>query len=187
MVLLWEDKFGNVSLSRSSILSSGLPSTSKFGHSFRLESVGEMLGAMVLPWDCRFGQNFSPATGGDASLTAGPSSGEIIGYLSLASGEGSTTGGAVSVSGVTGTIGLGCGITRSGALLLKTFSAGTSGVSGSVTMRTGYASSGSSGIVMFPVVSAVFSTGGSITVLVGSGYNGGVPLEYPEGGGTGDL
>ena len=63
----------------------------------------------------------------------------------MAYGAGYTAGGAVSVSGDTGTTGLGDGITSSGAMMLKTASAGISGVSGSVTMSTGDASSGSSG------------------------------------------
>ena len=57
------------------ILSSGLPFTSKFGHSSCPESVGEVLDAVVLPWEGRFGNNFSPEAGGDASLTAGSLSG----------------------------------------------------------------------------------------------------------------
>ena len=84
------------------------------------------------------------------------------------------------MSGVTLTIGVGGGITSSGALLLKTVSAGTSGVSRSVTMGTGDTSSGSSGIMILQAGSAVSSTGGSIIVSVGSGENGVVLLEYPE-------
>ena len=54
------------------------------------------------------------------------------------------------MSGVTGTIGLGGGITISGELLLETVNAGTSGVSGSVAMSTGDASSGSSDLMILP-------------------------------------
>ena len=70
----------------------------------------------------------------------------------------------MSVSGVTGKNGLGGVITSSGALLLKTVSAGTSGVSGCVAIITGYASSGSSGLIILKSDSEVSSTGGSITV-----------------------
>ena len=54
----------------------------------------------------------------------------------MASGEGSTIGGDVPVSGGTGTTGLGGDMTSSVELLLKTVNSGASGVSGSVTMRT---------------------------------------------------
>ena len=43
VVFPWEHKFRHVSLAGSDIVSSNLPSTSKFGHSLRPESVGKEL------------------------------------------------------------------------------------------------------------------------------------------------
>ena len=179
--LPWKEKFGNGSPPGSAIFSSVFLSTSKFGNSFRPEYVGGDLVAVVLPWDRIFGCNFSPAPGGGASLTDVSSSGCSRGDLSLSSGSGSTTGGAVSVSAVAGTIGLGSGITISGALMLKTVSAGTSSVNGSVTMGTADLFSGSSGVMILSLGSEVSITEGFITVSVGSGDNCVVLLEEPEG------
>ena len=96
--------------------------------------------------------------------------------------SGSTTTGVVSVIGVKGKNGMGGGIPISGALVLKRVSAGTSGVSGSVTMSTVDSLSGSGGIVVLLEISAVSITGGPTTVSFGSGDNIMVPLEEPEGG-----
>ena len=76
----------------------------------------------------------------------------------MAYGAGYTAGGAVSMSGDTGTTGLDGGIKISGAMLLKIENAGTSGVSGSVTMSTGDASSGSSGSMSLSTRSSVSGT-----------------------------
>ena len=40
-----------------------MPSTSKFGHSFRPESAEEVLGAVVLYWEEKFGHGSPPGLG----------------------------------------------------------------------------------------------------------------------------
>ena len=79
------------------------------------------------------------------------------------------------MSGVPVKFGLGGGITISSgtgkdtssrSLVLNTFNAGTSGVSGSVTMSTGDESSGSSGSMILSTGSAVYGTVIPITVSV---------------------
>ena len=72
--------------------------------------MGEVLDAVVFPWEGIFGHHFSPTTGGDNSLGGGSSSGVIRVDLSLASGSNSIAVGGVLVSGVTGTTGLGDGL-----------------------------------------------------------------------------
>ena len=70
VLLSWEEKFGHGYPPGSAILSSVLLSTSKCGHSFRPESVGDMLDAVILPWDGILGHNVSSDMGGDAYLAA---------------------------------------------------------------------------------------------------------------------
>ena len=87
---------------------------------------------------------------------------------------------------------MGSGITRSGAMLLKKVSDGTSGVSGRVTMITVDESSGSSDSTILPERSAVSGTGGSIKVSVGYVDNdvGGtvtVSAGISTGGNRGDM
>ena len=72
-----------------------LPSISKFGHSCHPESVGEVVDAVVFPWEGIFGNNFNPATGGVYSLRAGTYSGGSVEDLSLASRSDYTTVGDV--------------------------------------------------------------------------------------------
>ena len=48
VILSWEEKFGHGSLPESAILSSSLPSISKFWNIFRPESVEDVLDTMVL-------------------------------------------------------------------------------------------------------------------------------------------
>eukprot|EP00566_Odontella_aurita_P029724 CAMPEP_0113540768 /NCGR_PEP_ID=MMETSP0015_2-20120614/8661_1 /TAXON_ID=2838 /ORGANISM="Odontella" /LENGTH=72 /DNA_ID=CAMNT_0000440603 /DNA_START=29 /DNA_END=243 /DNA_ORIENTATION=- /assembly_acc=CAM_ASM_000160 len=60
----------------------------------------------------------------------------------------------------------------SGLMDLNTANAGSNGVSGGMTLSTGYATGGSSGTMGLSTGSAVGGTGGAITVAVGSGNTG---------------
>ena len=63
LIFSWEKKFGHGSSPGSGNLSSGFLSTSKFGHSFRPESVEEVTNTAVLSLEKKFGHGLHPRSG----------------------------------------------------------------------------------------------------------------------------
>jgi len=93
----------------------------------------------------------------------------------------STTGGDVTMNAGTGSTSLGGKVTMSSgvgsddyfvAVDLETANAGSTGVSGAMSLSTGDATAGNSGVMSLTTGSAVGGTGGAITVSVGSSDTG---------------
>ncbi len=138
--------------------------------------------------------NLLGVAGGDASIVSELSLTSSGGSLTLASGDGNISGGAVTIDGVNGTIApggfitisLGIGMATSlGCVALSKSNAGTAGMVGDLFLNTGTVRVGDSGALGIGRGASASGSGSSIAISVGSGTNNGGAFSVMAGDSSG--